>query len=860
MFSKATRFEIMLEAVPDALVGMDQKGMIRFVNRQTELLFGYSREDLIDNPIDTLVPETLWQIYASHRDEYFADPRTRSSGLDLELSGRHRDGSDFPVNVSMSHIDTGDVLLVITAVREVAKQKRAVKSAELQAAIVEYSEDAIIGSTLEGIVTSWNPAAERLYGYSSREMIGKSASVLNPEDRPGDLAANLATVKDGHALDHFETIRVRKDGSPVQVSLTIAPIHDEEGSIIGASSVHRDVTEQRRAFETAQRLASVVENSGDAIASRTLDGIITSWNPAAEKMFGYTGEEVIGKFVDIMVPASLEGDRRQAVTAEVAAGRTVRFEVEVVRKDGTVIPVAVTASPIVDADGTAVGVSVISRDITEQRQAHEVAQRLASIVESSDDAIIGRTLDDRITSWNPAAEKMYGYSGQEVIGKSIDLLIPEDRHSEIEAVLSKIKGGQHQRLDTIRVRRDGTAFPASITVSPIRDVDGAIIGISAIHRDVTEQKRAFELARRMEAIVENSDDAIVGGASDGAITSWNAAAERMYGYSREEVIGKSVIHLVPEDRRDELEGALAAIRAGEHVNRLETTRHRKDGTTFFASITISPLLDADGRVIGASAITRDVTEQRQAFEVAQRMASVVENSDDAIVAITLEGIITSWNRGAERMYGYSGQEIIGQSISLLVPPERHDEMTRIPALIRAGQDVVHLQTVRVRKDGAKIPIALTISPVHSPDGQLSGTSGVGRDLSEHEQAAHYARSLIEADLDPLVAISIEGKISDVNEAGARITGHPRETLIGSDYAQYVTEPDTARQYFELTFEQGWATDFPLTVRHRNGTLTEILCNAAVYRDIKGDVLGVVASGREMAGHHVADAGPPPALD
>jgi PAS domain S-box-containing protein len=243
MPSKTTRFESLLEAVPDALVGMDQEGVIRFVNRQTELLFGYGREDLIGQPIETLVPEPLWQIYAQHKEDYFADPRTRSSGLDVELGGRHRDGGEFPINVSLSQIDTGDVLLVITAVGDVAKQKLAVKNAQLTAAIVQYSDDAIIASTLEGVITSWNPAAERMYGYSPEEMIGKYAGLLVPDDRAGEVRANLAALGAGQAGQGLETIRVRKDGTEVSVSITFAPIRDEDGVVVGASAVHRDVTE-----------------------------------------------------------------------------------------------------------------------------------------------------------------------------------------------------------------------------------------------------------------------------------------------------------------------------------------------------------------------------------------------------------------------------------------------------------------------------------------------------------------------------------------------------------------------------------------------------------------------------------------
>jgi len=195
MSAKTTRFEKLLEVVPDALVGMDQKGVIRFVNRQTESLFGYDRDQLIGQPIQTLVPETLWQVYAEHREDYFVDPRTRSSGLDVVLSGRRQDGTEFPINVSLSHIDTGDVLLVITAVGDVAKQKVAVKNAQLTAAVVQYSDDAIIASTLEGVITSWNPAAERMYGYSDQEMIGEYAGLLFPDDRAGEMQANLGAVR-----------------------------------------------------------------------------------------------------------------------------------------------------------------------------------------------------------------------------------------------------------------------------------------------------------------------------------------------------------------------------------------------------------------------------------------------------------------------------------------------------------------------------------------------------------------------------------------------------------------------------------------------------------------------------------------
>jgi PAS domain S-box-containing protein len=261
MTSKMTKFESLLEAVPDALVGMDQKGVIRFVNRQTESLFGYDRDQLIGQRIEMLVPESLWQIYTEHRQDYFADPRTRSSGLDVVLSGRQQDGTEFPINVSLSHIDTGDVLLVITAVRDVISQKEAVKAAQLTASVVAYSNDAIIGTTIKGMITSWNPAAERMYGYSMREMIGRSGTILAPPYRAREMHAVLARTNAGEVIEHLEVNHVRKDGTVFPVSVTVGPIRDDDGVIVGSSAVARDVTEQRRAFQAAQRMAAIVESS-----------------------------------------------------------------------------------------------------------------------------------------------------------------------------------------------------------------------------------------------------------------------------------------------------------------------------------------------------------------------------------------------------------------------------------------------------------------------------------------------------------------------------------------------------------------------------------------------------------------------
>src|SRR5450759_4378169 len=229
----AVSFEGLLEAVPDALVGVDQAGVIRFVNHQTESLFGYDRTDLVGQCIETLVPESFRKVHPAHRDGYVAAPKTREMGTGLELRGQRRDGTEFPVDIALSHVDTGDGVLVIAAVRDISDRQKAEQGrrwSERLAAVVEYSGDAIISNTPDGIITSFNPAAERMYGYSSEEIIGKSGRFMTPEDRIDEADVILAEVGTRQSVVNFETIGVRKDGTVLPVSLTVSPILDVDGT------------------------------------------------------------------------------------------------------------------------------------------------------------------------------------------------------------------------------------------------------------------------------------------------------------------------------------------------------------------------------------------------------------------------------------------------------------------------------------------------------------------------------------------------------------------------------------------------------------------------------------------------------
>jgi PAS domain S-box-containing protein len=244
---------------------------------------------------------------------------------------------------------------------------------------------------------------------------------------------------------------------------------------------------------------------------------------------------------------------------------------------------------------------------------------------------------------------------------------------------------------------------------------------------------------RLAAIVQSSDDAIVSKTLDGLIVSWNAGAVRLFGYQPEEIIGKSITTLIPPELHAEERDILARLRRGERIDHFETIRVCKDGRRLQLSITVSPIRDANGTIVGASKIARDIGLQKNAERTAAQLAAIVESSDDAIVSKSLEGQIQSWNAGAQRIFGYAAEEAIGQSITLIIPQELYAEERQIIERVRRGERVEHFDTMRVTKSGRRIPVSLTVSPVRDPRGAIIGASKIARDISERKEAEEALR-------------------------------------------------------------------------------------------------------------------------
>lgn len=242
----------------------------------------------------------------------------------------------------------------------------------------------------------------------------------------------------------------------------------------------------------------------------------------------------------------------------------------------------------------------------------------------------------------------------------------------------------------------------------------------------------------LAAIISSSDDAIISKDLNGIVSSWNEGARRIFGYEPHEMIGQPILRLIPADLHHEEDYILGKIRRGERVEHFESIRLRKNGEKFPISVTISPVKDDTGRIIGASKIARDISDRKRSEESRFRLAAIVDSADDAIISKDLNGIVRTWNRGAERLFGYTEEEMVGQPILRLFPEHLRHEEDEILRKLRANERIEHYETTRVGKDGVVHEVSITISPIVNSRGEVVGGSKIARDISGQKKVERMA--------------------------------------------------------------------------------------------------------------------------
>lgn len=526
-----------------------------------------------------------------------------------------------------------------------------------------------------------------------------------------------------------------------------------------------------------------------------------------------------------------------------------------------------------------------------EQRSRESSRYTRSLIEASIDPMVTISPDGKITDVNESTMRVTGATRAALIGSDFSNYFtePEKARAGYEEVF--VKGNVKDYPLAIR-HISGKVVDVLYNASLYCDDKGEAAGVFAVARDVTEWKRIEGRYRQLAAIVESSGDAIFSTTLEGVITTWNVGAQQMFGYALEEAIGMNVSVLAAPERKEEVCRNLALIRDGGRVSHYETMRRRKDGKEIYVSLSLSSVKDAAGNINGVSAILRDITDRKRAedaLEVRVRQQAAIaelgvhmleandlpKSLDEAarVVAGTLgvdyceilerrenaetlrlhhgfgwkNGVVgrTTVDAGAGSQGGYT----LLSATPVIVEDLRNERRFTAPPLLLEHNVVSGMSVVIGGRDSPfGVLGAHTASRrVFSVDDVnfLQAAANVIAATVEQIRAAQYMRSLIEASLDPLVTISATGKITDVNEATVQATGVSREAMIGSDFADYFTEPDKARAGYQKAYTAGFVRDYPLAIRHTSGRVMDVLYNASVYRDERDETAGVLAAARDI---------------
>jgi len=604
--------------------------------------------------------------------------------------------------------------------------------------------------------------------------------------------------------------------------------------------------------EAGKRYRSLFDDSLDAIFSLGVDQRFEAANPAALRLTDRSLEELkTVRFLDLCAP-----DQREALENAIRAvfrRENVTLDITFVAPTGERRDLFISATPAI-VDGEVVGVSCIARDITERKRAQEAVQqseaRLSGIISSAMDAIITIDQTECITDFNSAAEQMFGCTAGEAVGQPIDRFIPKrswamhGRHAEASG-LTHVTNASSGALGTIYGRHtNGEEFPIEAAISESRIQ--AEKYYTVILRDMSErieQETALRLSEaRYRELIQAIPAAIYTCDALGRVTLYNEAAVELWGVEptidKTQWCGSWKISK-PDGAPLPLDQCPMAVtlREGRAVRGEEIVIERPDGTRRHVLPYPQPMLDAGGAVVGAVDMLVDITERKQAEQAIANLAAIVTSSDDAIIGKDLDGIVMSWNRAAERLFGYTREEMIGQSVTRLIPTERLGEEHQILERIQRGESIEHYETIRRHKDGTELVVSLTVSPVFDSHGKIIGASKIARNITEQKRIEEALRRS-ERDLSDffdnasigLHWIGPDDIIMKVNQTELDMFGYSREEYVGRPITEFHVDQPGIRHILDRLAAGETLHEYPAQIRCKDGSVREVLVNSNVLFD------------------------------
>ena len=963
-----------------AIISANLDGIIQSWNPEATDIFGYSAEDAIGQSLDVLNPPETDE----HSIQQIIELAEGGKPTSQETKRRRKDGSLIPVSLTISPVrdSEGRVIGISKIARDISQRKRqeallseAEEKSRRLAAIVESASDAIISTDLFGRIQSWNQAAQRLFGYNFAEVSDQYIDTFTSSGSAEEALTRFQRIRQGEAVDHFETVGLCKDGRKVDLSLAISPIYDRDAKVIGASHAARDITQTKQMeselLQSQSRKAAILDSALDCIITINHEGRILDFNPAAERTFGYQKKDVINRQLgDVIVPPSLREAHERGLKRYLATGTGSvvgkRIELPALRSDGTEFPVELAISVIKTESHPIFTASL--RDITERKRiAQQNATRLAvsnilaeshtieeaiprileAICEQLDWSLAQVFVTDRdrdvlrfLQAWNAPRFPMSDFIE---LSRSMEFTIGFGLAGRVWASRTPVwitAFGPEETFPRVQAAnrcgiRSASAFPIIVEdqVSGIIEVlshrtrpeEADMLGLlSDLGNQIgqfVERKRAEEDLRSSKQAVDLANmelrervQLLALGQEIGSVLAYKSNLQEMLQKSVQAIVnhldcafariwtlstsGETLELQASAGQYTHLDGAHSRIPLGQFkIGQIarDQTPHltnqvigdpsvgnqewaEREGMVAFAGY---PLL-LEGRLKGvvalfarhtlsettlgalgsiaemiAASISRKQTEdallrsahetlaanqaalkeRRSAEEANQNLAAIVESSADAIIGSDLDGTIRSWNSGAIILFGYSRNEAVGQPMKRLFAPEYSQLLEDIHKRVRQGERIQQFETVQIHKDGHRIDVSLSFSPIRDPAGDAIGTALVARDITERKSAeaklAQSQRELLDFAENanvPLHRVDRNGIIIWANQAELDYLGYQWHEYVGHPIAQFHADPPVIEDILNRLITGQTLTAYKARLIAKDGSIKTVSIYSSVYRE------------------------------
>jgi diguanylate cyclase (GGDEF)-like protein/PAS domain S-box-containing protein len=733
------------------------------------------------------------------------------------------------------------------------------------AAIVEASDDAIIGADVHGVVTEWNKGAEKIYGFKQSEIIGQPISVLAPPDKQEEVAEIMAAIEAGRHIDHYETRRIRKNGEQFYVSLSISAIVDKHHKVAGFSIIGRDVTERKKSEADLHRYHDFIVNIEDACFEFDLHGRATFCNEAACRMLGYTREEYLGLSHHERYASREKADRVYLICNDMyRSDLAVKiFETELLCKDGSEITAETLISKIRNEDGVIVGFRGVGRNITTRKKAQMELERYRDFIENISDGCFELDLKGNFTFMNEVLEKRLGYEHGSRVGLNNRVDTSDAEFKRVSDVFSKIYStGEPATVDDYVIRdHAGHTRYITMSVSLMRNVHGTPIGFRGTTRDNTERKRIQNELEQSESRYRNMFQynkaiMLLIDPETGDIVDANLTACKYYQYSREELLSKKISDLnalTPEEVFEEM--AKAELEDRSHFY----FEHRLASGEIHPVEVFSGPVEVGGKRLLYS-IIHDITDRRKAEEAMrfseEKYRTILETISEGYLEHDLAGNFLFANDAACDMIGCSHEDVHTLNYRRIVSEETARKMFSIyHEIYMTGIPQTMLDFEIIRCDGGRILLEINAMLMRNNMGVPTGFRVVSRDVTARRRAEEDLRrseeryrSILDSISEGYFESNLAGDIVFANDSGCAMIGYDRAALYQINYRHFST-PETKkrlRNTFGEVFKSGdYSKMDDYEIIRQDGTIRIHQLSVGLIRDAAGEPMGFRTVARDV---------------